>query len=72
MLGPVSVAYMILSFHHAHGLAQGLKAGHSEPRDANPPEDVARREVKHAFDEKMWAQRERERENVPRAPLNGR
>jgi hypothetical protein len=60
---------MILSFHHIHELAQGLEGGHSEMRDANPPENAARREVKHASNEKALAQRERE--DKPRAPPVG-
>jgi hypothetical protein len=59
MLGPISVAYVILSFHHAHSLAQCLKGGCGEMRDTNPPEDAVRREVEHASNEKVWAQRER-------------
>jgi hypothetical protein len=60
MLGPVSVAYAILSFHCTCGLAQGLEGSRSESRDVNPPEDVARWEAKNAFHEKAWAQKERE------------
>jgi hypothetical protein len=61
MLGPVSMAYVILSFHQAHGLAQGLEGGRSELWDVNLRKDVARQEAKHAFNEKTWAWRERER-----------
>jgi hypothetical protein len=62
-LGPISVAFMILSFHCARDLMQGLGGGRSEPRDADPPEDAARREAKRASHGETWAQREREREN---------
>jgi hypothetical protein len=55
MFGPISAAYTILSFHHTRDLAQGLEDGHSEPWDVNSPEDVARREVKHTFNEKAQA-----------------
>jgi hypothetical protein len=60
-LGPISVAFMILSFHCARDLMQGLGGGRSEPRDADPPEDAARREAKRASHGETWAQRERER-----------
>jgi hypothetical protein len=74
MLCPISVVYAILYFHCAHDHAQGLGAGGGEPRDVNPPEDVARREAKHASNEKMWARREREieREREHGAPSIGR
>jgi hypothetical protein len=39
---------------------QGLGGGHSEPRDANPPEDAVRWEVRHDFNEKARARREGE------------
>jgi hypothetical protein len=55
MLGPVSVAYAILSFHHAHGLTQGLRGGRSELWHTNLPEDAVRWEAKHAFNEKAHA-----------------
>jgi hypothetical protein len=55
MLGPVSVAYAILSFHRAHGLTQGLRGGRSELWHTNLPEDAVRWEAKHAFNEKAHA-----------------
>jgi hypothetical protein len=70
MLCPISVAYVILSFRHTRGLAQELEGGRSEPWDVNLPEDVAKQEAKHAFNEKMRAQREKE--NMPRAVPTGR
>jgi hypothetical protein len=42
MLGPVLTAYMIVSFHHAHSLTQGLEGNRSKPRDVKPPKDAAR------------------------------
>jgi hypothetical protein len=47
-LGSVSVAFVILSFHHAHDSAQCLGGDRGEPQDANLPVDAARREVRHA------------------------
>jgi hypothetical protein len=61
MLGPILAAFTILSFHCARDLMQGLGGGRSEPRDADPPEDAARREAKCASDGETRAQRERER-----------
>jgi hypothetical protein len=61
MLGLVSVAFTILSFHCARDLAQGRGGGCSEPRDANSPEDAAKQKAKHASSEETWAWRERER-----------
>jgi hypothetical protein len=40
---PISMAYTLLSFHHAHGLVQGLGGVCSELRSAKLPEDAARR-----------------------------
>jgi hypothetical protein len=51
MLGPVLVAFMILSFHCTRDLAQGLGGGRGEPRDANSPEDTAKREAKRTSHE---------------------
>jgi hypothetical protein len=59
MLGPISMAYAILSFYHARGLVQGLGGGHGKPWDASLPEDAARREAKNGFNKKAWAQKER-------------
>jgi hypothetical protein len=64
MFGLVSVAYAILSFHHAHNLVQGLRGTRSELWDANLPEDMARQEVSRAFNEKMWTRKETEREQI--------
>jgi hypothetical protein len=71
MFCPISVDYVILSFHHAHGPAQGLGGAHSELWDANSPEDVARWEVNHAANEKAHTHTKRERNNKPGAPLAG-
>jgi hypothetical protein len=49
LFGLVSMAYAILSFHHVHGLAQGLGAAHSEPWGANLCEDAARQEANCAL-----------------------
>jgi hypothetical protein len=40
MFGPILVAYVILSFHHAHGPSYGLRGARSEPWDANLTEDT--------------------------------
>jgi hypothetical protein len=42
-LGPVSVAFKILSFHCTHDLALGLGGGCIKPQDANLPKDTAKR-----------------------------
>jgi hypothetical protein len=55
--GPALVAYVILSFHHARSLAQGLSGGRDELCDASLPGDAARWEAKNAF-----------KENEPGAP----
>jgi hypothetical protein len=60
MLAPVLVAYAILSFHHAHGLAQGLGGSCDEPQGASLTKEVARREAKNAFNEKAQPQKETE------------
>jgi hypothetical protein len=64
MLGLVSVAYVILSFHYARSLAHGLGRSRNEPRDADLPEYAAWREENHAFNEKARARIEREREQA--------
>jgi hypothetical protein len=38
-LGPISVTFMILSFHCTHNFVQGLRGVRSKPWDANSPED---------------------------------
>jgi hypothetical protein len=58
MFGPVSVAYVILSFHHAHSLAQGLGGAHGEPQNVHPLKDAPRREARHTSSGMVWAQRE--------------
>jgi hypothetical protein len=60
MFGPVLVTYVILSFHHAHGLQYGLGGARSEPRDGNLPDDMARQEANRAPNKKIRAQKERE------------
>jgi hypothetical protein len=54
------VTYVILSFHHAHGLQYGLGGARSEPRDGNLPDDMARQEANRAPNKKIRAQKERE------------
>jgi hypothetical protein len=71
MLGLVSVAYVILSFHYARSLAHALGRSRNEPRDADQPEYAAWWEENHAFNKKARAQIERERENKPGALPNG-
>jgi hypothetical protein len=61
MIGPISMAFMILSFHCANNFAQGLRGDRCEPQDTDPPEDTARQEEKCASNKEAWAQRERER-----------
>jgi hypothetical protein len=58
-LGPVYAAFMILSFHCAHDLAQGLRDGHGESRDADPPMDAS---GWHASNGAARAREERERD----------
>jgi hypothetical protein len=80
MFGPVLAAYMILSFHCALNLAQGLEGARSELQGANLPEDVMRREANCVFNEKMQTHKERrqaysaahraEKERVRITPLN--
>jgi hypothetical protein len=59
-LDPVSTAFTILSFNCNCDLAQGLGSGRGYPRDADPPEEVVRREAKRTSDEETRSQRERE------------
>jgi hypothetical protein len=59
MFGPISVAYMILSFDRAYGFALGLEGICSELRNANLPKEVVRQEMKHASNEKVQAREER-------------
>jgi hypothetical protein len=53
---------MILSFHCAHDLAQGLRGGHCEPWDADSPLDTTRWELRHTSSEETQACGERERD----------
>jgi hypothetical protein len=55
LLGSILIVYMILSFHCAHGLVQGLRGAHSEPRGVKLPKDVARREANRAHNRWMRA-----------------
>jgi hypothetical protein len=57
--GPILVAYTFLSFHHAHGLVQGLGGAHRELRGTKLHEDAVRREASCALNEKVQAQKER-------------
>jgi hypothetical protein len=50
-LGPVLVAFAILSFHCAHDSTQGLGCDRGEPWDADLPADAARWEGRHASSE---------------------
>jgi hypothetical protein len=40
ILGPVLAAFVILSFHHSHDLAQGFEGSYDDPRDMDPPADA--------------------------------
>jgi hypothetical protein len=62
LLGPISVAFAILSFHGTHNFAQDFGGSCGEPREATSPEDAARWEVKRAPGEETCAWRERERD----------
>jgi hypothetical protein len=53
-LGPVSVAFTILSFHCARDIAQGLRDGCSESWDADPHADALGWEVRHASNGATW------------------
>jgi hypothetical protein len=66
-LGPILVAFAILSFHYAHDLAQGLGAVHEELRDADPPGDAVGHKVRHASSEEtqVWEETEREISALP-------
>jgi hypothetical protein len=59
-LGPVSVAFVILSFNCAHDFLQGLQGCRDGMWDANFPEDSVEREAKCTSDEKC-GRGERER-----------
>jgi hypothetical protein len=61
MLGPISVAFMILSFHCTRDNAQGLGGGHDDPWVAHSYEDAIGREAKCAYNKEMRARRGRER-----------
>jgi hypothetical protein len=52
-------------------MALRLEGDHAKPRDAKPPDDVARREAKHDSDEKAHAQREIERTSSECRPSDG-
>jgi hypothetical protein len=54
------VAYVILSFHRAHGFAQGLVSARSKMQDDNLPKNMARWEVRHASNEEVRTHREGE------------
>jgi hypothetical protein len=47
-LGPIFVAFAILSFYYAHDLVQGLWGSHGESWYANPSMDAARQKARHA------------------------
>jgi hypothetical protein len=60
--GPILAAFVILSFHYARDLAQGLGGDRGEPRYADFPSNAARKEVRHASNEEMRAREEIERD----------
>jgi hypothetical protein len=63
-LGPVSVAFTILSFHCARDFAQGLEDGRGELRDAVSPVEASGQEASPAASNRamrMHEERERER-----------
>jgi hypothetical protein len=53
---------MILSFHCACDLAQGLRCGHGESRGTDPPVDASGQEARHALNGAVHACEEIERE----------
>jgi hypothetical protein len=57
---PVSLAFMILSFHCTHNLAQSLICGRDEPQDVDSPSDAVKWEVRHASSEETRVREERE------------
>jgi hypothetical protein len=61
-LGPISVAFMILSFHCAHDLAQGLGGSRGESRDADLPVDAIVWEARHASNRATRAREERKKD----------
>jgi hypothetical protein len=61
-LGPISTTFMIIFFHYAHDLAQGLGGGRDKPWDADSPSDATRWEARHASSEEMRVREERERD----------
>jgi hypothetical protein len=48
---PVSMAYTILSLHHAHSLAQGLEGAHSEPQGGEGVGDDTPNESRSSYEE---------------------
>jgi hypothetical protein len=46
ILGPISAAYAILSFHYTRDLAQGLGGSRVKSRDADLPKDTVGREAR--------------------------
>jgi hypothetical protein len=61
-LGPISVAFVILSFHYTRDLMQGLGGCHNESQNVDPPADAVGWEARHASTEDMRACEERERD----------
>jgi hypothetical protein len=61
-LGPISTTFVILSFHYASDLAQGLGGGCDESWDADPPADAMGWEARHASSGDMQACEERKRD----------
>jgi hypothetical protein len=61
-LGPISVAFMILSFHYARNLPRGLWGGRGESCDADVPSDAARWEARIPSSEEMRVREDRERD----------
>jgi hypothetical protein len=59
-LGPISVAFLIPSFHRAHDLGQSLRDHHGESWDTDPPLDALGWEARHASIGAARAHEERE------------
>jgi hypothetical protein len=61
-LGPISTTFMIIFFHYARDLAQGLGGGCDKPWDADSPSDATMWEARHASSEETRVHEERERD----------
>jgi hypothetical protein len=67
-LGPVSVAFTILSFHYACDFMQGLGDGCGELRDAILPIEASGQEASRASNVAAWTCEEAERERDTHTP----